>query len=121
MNLEELKAMKPEDLAIPYPNYDRYWEDHLLWLLDHRPEHLKGLFLHHKSQLKRKLLRVVQRASIYEMTLRMEGSDPDLIEESVHLIVAPPDDPNRRDKPLPDELRKRILGWSWNLKIKSMS
>jgi len=122
LGLEELKVLKPEELQIDRPNRDRYWEDHLLWLLDHRPDHLKELFLRKKGHLKRKLLRVVQRASILEMILNMEGNlEKDQIEERVYQIVAPPDDPSREPEPLPDELRQRILGWSWNLKIKTMS
>ncbi len=94
---------------------DNYWSQHLLWLLENRPEFVKNLFEKDRMKLRLYISRKVEQSLELLMKLKAQKS-PDAEAEEVVLaqVIAPPP-PENPPEPLPDPLKSRILLWSENL------
>ena len=118
--LEEIRNMKPENFQIDHPWIRPEWMSNLLWRMDNYPERTVDQYRHRKRELKKEILRVVQRASILRWSLEKEGNlEPDQIQEYVNDLVAPKDGPAylENPKPLDDDLREEIIDWSNDLRM----
>ena len=115
LTLEQAKKMDPSTIEIEAPSLDPWWEAHLLWLLENHPLWTKELY--EKGELDAVLLKVVQKATLMQYCLDLEGDvEKDKITERVlAAIVAPTDGPAFQSEPperLPEALELEILNWS---------
>lgn len=113
LSLKELDELDPSSMEIEDPQSDPMYESRLIWLLDNEPQRVRRLFKENPEKLKDELLRNLQVASLEMSRQEMKGEDRDVAEERVLArIVAPPDGPalsSNPPKPLPDNLRQKIL------------
>jgi len=115
LTLEQAKKMDPSTIEIESPSLDPWWEKHLLWLLGNHPQWTKELY--EKGELEAVLLKVVQKATLMEYCLDLEGGlgKDEIIERVLAAIVAPTDGPAFHSEPperLPEALELEILNWS---------
>jgi len=112
--------MNPEQVGIDYPNLERDWEAHLIWLIENLPEWTAKAFRTNRKSLRDRLRKTTQTAALQRMILLQEGklASDQIVEGIFNRIMAPPNGPaitNPDLEPMPDEIQSHILGWSQNL------
>jgi hypothetical protein len=101
------------ELAREYEK-DSYWMDHLLWLLENKPQFVKRLFFKDREKLRMFLSQKVEQALNLGYNLQEKGLPRNEIDEIVMAQVIAPPPPENEPKPLPEPLRAAILLWAEN-------
>ena len=103
--------MLTEEARIYEQNY--YWNLHLEWLLENKPQFVKRLFFKDREKLRMFLSQKVKQAMDIGYRLQEKGLPPNEVEEYEMEVIAPPP-PENEPEPLPESLRAAILLWAEN-------
>lgn len=99
------------DLAREYEK-DSYWMDHLLWLLENKPQFVKRLFFKDREKLRMYLSQKVDQALTLGINLQNKGLPRNEIDEIVANQVISPPPPENEPDPLPEPLKSAIIQWA---------
>jgi len=89
-----------------------YWNLHLEWLLENKPQFVKRLFFKDRAKLRLFLSQKAKQADSLWMKLQEKGLPSNEIEEIVMSEVVAPPPPENPPEPLPEPLRSDILKWA---------
>ncbi len=103
--------MLVEEARFYEQNY--YWNLHLEWLLENKPQFVKRLFFKDREKLRMFLSQKVKLAMDIGYRLQEKGLPPNEVEEYEMEVIAPPP-PEDEPEPLPEPLRAAILLWAEN-------
>lgn len=99
------------ELAREYEK-DSYWMDHLLWLLENKPQFVKGLFERDRGKLRMYLSQKVEQALNLSYNLQEKGLPRNQIDEIVAAQVISPPPPEKEPEPLSERLKSEIISWA---------
>ena len=102
------------ELAREYEK-DSYWMDHLLWLLENKPQFVKKMYFKDRSALRMYLSQKVEQALNLGYNLSQKGLPRNEIDEIVSAQVISPPPPENEPEPLQESLKSAIIQWAENL------
>lgn len=102
------------ELAREYEK-NSYWMDHLLWLLENKPQFVKKMFFKDREKLRMFLSLKVEQAMNLSYNLQEKGLPRNEIDEIVSAQVLSPPPPEDEPEPLPEPLKLSIIQWAENL------
>ena len=91
---------------------DEMWSQHLLWLLENKPQLVKRMFFKDRAKLRMFLSKKVEQAMNLWSRLQEKGLPSNEIEEIVLAEVIAPPPPEDPPEPLPEPLKSAILQWA---------
>jgi hypothetical protein len=102
------------ELAREYEK-NSYWMDHLLWLLENKPQFVKKMFFKDRGKLRMYLSQKVEQAMNLSYNLQEKGLPRNEIDEIVSAQVLSPPPPENEPEPLPEPLKSAIIQWAEDL------
>lgn len=102
------------ELAREYEK-NSYWLDHLLWLLENKPQFVKKMFFKDRGKLRMFLSLKVEQAMNLSYNLQEKGLPRNEIDEIVAAQVLSPPPPENEPEPLQESLKSAIIQWAENL------
>jgi hypothetical protein len=102
------------ELAREYEK-NSYWMDHLLWLLENKPQFVRRLFFKDREKLRMYLSQKVEQAMNLSYNLQEKGLPRNEIDEIVAAQVLSPPPPEDEPEQLQESLKSSIIKWADDL------